>query len=134
MKHQLVRAMAVASTVSLGACTTLQTIMPVAGLQSSAHEEVTQSVHVGDRIVVTSREGQTTKITVTEVSSVEVSGLAADSNAVRKLPIADISKIEKETINGWKTAGLVVGLAAVTIGLVYAWALHHFLKFEDSQG
>ena len=121
---------AIGAAIALNACTTLQTINPVVGAAPSQHEEVTGAIHAGDRIEVTGTDGQTRKITVTAVTPLEISGDVVGSNVAVKLPISDISKIDKANVSGWKTAGLVVTLTAATALAIAAVLASRLLALE----
>ncbi len=130
MNPTLTRMVAIAAAIVLSACTTLQTINPVVGTTPSQREEVTGAIHAGDRIEVTGTDGQTRKIIVTDVTPVEISGDVVDSGVAVKLPISEISKIDKANVSGWKTTGLVVTLTAATALAIAAVLASRLLALE----
>jgi hypothetical protein len=87
--------------ISLGACTTLRPIAAGAPIE------------VGDRVVVTTRDGRQLTFEVTVIDAETIRG--ADASVARQ----DIATLERREFSGLRTTGAVLGV----IAFVYAWAI-----------
>jgi hypothetical protein len=89
-----------ASCLALLACTTLQPL-------ESDPAALQQMLHPGDKVEITTAEGQSLHF---KLASVDAAGLHGDGHDV---PYADIRSVDREETAGGRTALLVLGVLAV---------------------
>jgi hypothetical protein len=72
-------------------------------------------VHVGDRVVVTRKNGTTESFRITAIQSEALLGRTV------RVSYSDISSIEVRRVSIWRTSGVVVGVLVAAAGaVVYA--------------
>jgi hypothetical protein len=102
----------------LAGCSTLR---PVEGGSDPA--VVQSKVHVGDRVQVTTRDGQSSNFLVTALGPDTIAGNARRGRHV-ELPYQQIDSIEVRRFSTARTVSLVVGVVLVT-GAIFAVAVAH---------
>ena len=89
-------------------CTTMRP------LDVSDPESVRVSLAPGNHVTVLTAQQQTYELQLTAVAGDAMSGVDANG-ATRKVPYADIVKIEVRRMSHWKTNGLLIGTSVVSV-------------------
>lgn len=105
-RRTIAAAMLISLCLAATGCTTTRTL-PV---PRSASQTLSSDIKPGNSVVLTLKSGQTRKLRVT---SVEPDALVVKGE---RIPFADIEKLQRRKFSIIKTAGAVVGAAAVVFG------------------
>ena len=111
----------------LSGCTTLRPVE-----DGSDPAAVQSKVRVGDRVQVTTRDGQSSYFLVTALGPDTIAGNTRRGRRV-ELPYQQIDSIEVRRISAAKTVPLVVGVtlaASVIVGVAFGHAFADMLTFK----
>jgi hypothetical protein len=103
-------------------CTSMRTVDRTA-------DETAPAVEVGDRVRVVTRDGRELEFTVTRIDGEVLAGNGSRSQARGtgadefRIPFQDVALVQVESLDGWRTAGLVAGSALLVYTAMFLVAM-----------
>ncbi|POZ61445.1 hypothetical protein [Chromobacterium alticapitis] len=118
MKKTLAASLIVASSLCFTGCTSMRVIADNQQALSSLAAPQQNQLKAGDKISLKTTDGKEYTLILSAIDQQGLEGKLADSELATRLPWQHISAIQKNEIDGVKTAGLVLLLAGLTVGVV----------------